>query len=46
MKLDTTAWVVALPTPRTPHRLRIARHAEDPGLALDIDAASLPATGP
>ncbi|KUR70827.1 beta-glucosidase [Novosphingobium fuchskuhlense] len=28
-----------------PHRVRIARHAEDAGHALEIDAASLPDTG-
>lgn len=29
-----------------PHRVRIARNAEDPGLALEIDAAALPDRGP
>lgn len=29
-----------------PHRIRIAHHAEDPGLVLDLDAAALPDCGP
>jgi beta-glucosidase len=29
-----------------PHTIRIARHAEDTGFALEIDAATLPDTGP
>lgn len=29
-----------------PHRLRIARNAEDPGFALELNAVSLPDTGP